>query len=75
MKAMLTVVGAVAALHGLLCGVLFHGDHDKVIDYRSTLRHKARLKPTDRLVVLPGARHNGMTDNPEYRREIVRLLE
>ena len=46
MKAMLTVVGAVAALHGLLCGVLFHGDRDKVIDYRSTLRHKARLKPT-----------------------------
>ena len=71
MKAMLTVVGAVAALHGLLCGVLFHGDPDEVIDYRSTLR----LKPTDRLVVLPGAHYNGMTDNPEYRREIVRLLE
>ena len=71
MKAMLTMVGAVAALQGLLCGVLFHGDRDKVIDYCSTLR----LKPTDRLVVLPGARHNGMTDNPEYRREIVRLLE
>ena len=55
--------------------VLFHGDRDEVIDYNSTLRLKALLKPSDTLIVLPGARHNGMTDNPEYRREIVRLLE
>jgi uncharacterized protein len=54
--------------------VLFHGDHDEVIDYNSTLRLKALLKPTDRLIVLPGARHNGMTDNPTYRREVARLL-
>jgi pimeloyl-ACP methyl ester carboxylesterase len=55
--------------------VLFHGDRDEVIDYNSTLRLKALLKPTDRLIVLPGARHNGMTDNPQYRREIARILE
>ena len=55
--------------------ILFHGDHDEVIDYNSTLRLKALLKPTDKLVVLPGARHNGMTGNPDYRREIARLLE
>ncbi|MCI1190127.1 alpha/beta hydrolase [Hymenobacter sp. DH14] len=55
--------------------VLFHGDRDEVIDYNSTLRLKALLKPTDRLVVLPGARHNGMTDNSDYRREIAQLLK
>lgn len=55
--------------------VLFHGDRDEVIDYNATLRLKALLKPTDKLVVLPGARHNGMTDNPDYRREMARLLE
>jgi pimeloyl-ACP methyl ester carboxylesterase len=55
--------------------VLFHGDRDEVIDFNSTLRLKALLKPTDKLIVLPGARHNGMTDNPQYRRELAKLLE
>ncbi|GAA4051104.1 alpha/beta fold hydrolase [Hymenobacter glaciei] len=54
--------------------VLFHGDHDEVIDYNSTLRLKALLKPTDTLIVLTGARHNGMTNNPQYQQALVRLL-
>ena len=54
--------------------VLFHGDRDEVIDYNSTLRLKALLKPTDKLIVLPGAHHNGMTDNPQYRREVAKIL-
>jgi len=54
--------------------VLFHGDRDEVINYNSNLRPKALLKPTDEFIVLPDARHNGMTNNPDYRREIARLL-
>ena len=54
--------------------VLFHGDRDEVIDYSSTLRLKALLKPADTLIVLPGARHNGMTENPDYRRALARVL-
>lgn len=54
--------------------VLFHGDHDEVITYRSTLRLKALLKPTDQLIILPGARHNGITDNPMYQRELAKVL-
>ena len=46
-----------------------------MINYNSNLRPKALLKPTDELIVLPGARRNGMTNNPDYRREIVRLLQ
>lgn len=54
--------------------VLFHGDRDEVIDFNSTLRLKALLKPTDKLIVLKGARHNGMTDNPQYQQELAQLL-
>ena len=54
--------------------VLFHGDRDEVIDYNSALRLKALLKPADTLVVLPGVRHNGMTDNPNYRRALIQVL-
>jgi pimeloyl-ACP methyl ester carboxylesterase len=54
--------------------VLFHGDRDEVIYYQSSLRLKALLKPTDRLVLLRGAGHNGMTDNPDYQRELAGLL-
>lgn len=54
--------------------VLFHGDKDEVIYYQSSLKLKALLKPTDKLIVLPGAGHNGMTDNLLYRREIAALL-
>ncbi|MBF9141473.1 alpha/beta hydrolase [Hymenobacter properus] len=54
--------------------VLFHGDRDEVIYHQSSLRLKALLKPTDRLVLLPGAGHNGMTDNPMYQRELATLL-
>ncbi|HEX8505188.1 MAG TPA: alpha/beta fold hydrolase [Hymenobacter sp.] len=54
--------------------VLFHGDRDEVIYYESSLRLKALLKPSDKLIVLPGAGHNGMTDNPLYRRALAQVL-
>jgi len=54
--------------------VLFHGDKDEEIYYQSSLRLKALLKPSDRLVLLPGAGHNGMTNNPAYQRELTTLL-
>lgn len=54
--------------------VLFHGDRDEVIPAASSRRLKALLKPGDQLISLPGAGHNGMADNPDYRREVARLL-
>ncbi|WP_305029357.1 alpha/beta hydrolase [Hymenobacter convexus] len=54
--------------------VLFHGDRDEVIYYQSSVRLKALLKPSDRLVLLPGAGHNGLTDNLAYQRELAGLL-
>ena len=55
--------------------VLFHGHRDAVIYYGSSLKLKALLKPSDKVILLPGAGHNGMTDNPQYRRELAKLLE
>ena len=54
--------------------VLFHGDRDAVIPLASSQRLKALLKPGDRLVVLPGAGHNGMSDNPDYQRTLAEVL-
>ncbi|GAA4353447.1 alpha/beta fold hydrolase [Hymenobacter saemangeumensis] len=55
--------------------VLFHGDRDEVIYYESSLKLKPLLKPTDKVIILPRAGHNGMSDNPRYLQELVKLLE
>jgi pimeloyl-ACP methyl ester carboxylesterase len=54
--------------------VIFHGEQDEVIDYQSTLRLKAMMKPQDQFITLAGAGHNGMTGNPTYQAEIRHLL-
>ncbi|MCC3159795.1 alpha/beta hydrolase [Hymenobacter sp. 15J16-1T3B] len=54
--------------------VLFHGDQDEVIYPGSSRRLRALLKPTDRLIELPGAGHNGMTDNARYQQVLGELL-
>lgn len=54
--------------------VLFHGDQDEVIYHGSSIKLNVLLKPSDRFVLLPGAGHSGMTDNPLYRRELAKLL-
>jgi uncharacterized protein len=54
--------------------VIFHGDQDEVIYYESSVKLKKVMKETDRLITLKGQRHNGMTENPEYVRELSRVL-
>lgn len=54
--------------------VLFHGDHDAVIPVASSRRLKALLKPGDQLIVLAGAGHNSITDNPDYQRALAEVL-
>ncbi len=54
--------------------VIFHGDQDEVISPRSTAQLKQALKPGDEFISLPGAGHNGMTDNPDYQRALRRIL-
>lgn len=54
--------------------VLIHGDQDEVVYYGSSLKLKPLLKPTDRLITLPGIGHNGMTETPVYQTIISTIL-
>ena len=54
--------------------VIFHGNQDEVIYYGSSLKLEKEFKPEDKLITLDGQGHNGMTDNPEYRKEIQAVL-
>ena len=54
--------------------VIFHGDDDEVIYYNSSIKLKKLLKANDTLITLPGQRHNGMSNNPNYITEIKKIL-
>jgi uncharacterized protein len=54
--------------------LLFHGTADEVIYPASSARLRALLPATARLVELPGAGHNGMTDNTQYQQVIRAVL-
>ncbi|RSK37462.1 alpha/beta hydrolase [Hymenobacter metallilatus] len=54
--------------------VIFHGSQDEVISPQSTQHLKAALKPQDEFIALPGAGHNGLTDNPAYQQALRRIL-
>ena len=54
--------------------VLIHGTKDEVIPYQSSLRLKEQLKPSDTLISLEGAGHNGIELHPGYRKALDRLL-
>lgn len=45
---------------------IFHGDNDSVIDYNASTRLKQYFKTGDVLITLPGGRHNGMSEHPDY---------
>ena len=55
--------------------VLFHGDQDQVIYYESSLKLQQEFKSGDTLITINGLGHNGMTDHPDYRAGIKRILD
>ncbi len=55
--------------------VIFHGDMDEVIYYGSSLKLKKLFKSGDRLITLKGQYHNGITDNPQYKDNLKKILE
>ena len=54
--------------------VIFHGDEDEVIYYKSSIKLKKLIKANDTLITLPGQGHNGMSNNPDYITEIKKIL-
>ncbi|MDO6388740.1 alpha/beta fold hydrolase [Pontibacter sp. BT731] len=53
---------------------IFHGAQDEIIYPGSSEKLKAYLKPTDRVILLEGQGHNGMNENPAFRRELANVL-
>lgn len=54
--------------------VIFHGDEDEIIYYGSSLKLQTAFKKQDTLITLAGQAHNGITENPEYKIAIKKLL-
>lgn len=54
--------------------IIFHGKEDEVIYYGSALKLKEEYEDQITLIPLIGQAHNGMTENPEYRMEIRKVL-
>ena len=54
--------------------VIFHGNQDEIIYYKSSLKLKEKFKQSDTLITLIGQGHNGMTYNPDYINEIEKIL-
>jgi uncharacterized protein len=54
--------------------VVFHGDQDEVIYYGSSVKLQKKFKLQDTLITLNGQGHNGITDNPDYKTEIQKVL-
>lgn len=55
--------------------ILFHGKEDTIIYYESSVKLKKQCKNIQKLITLEGLGHNGMTDDPNYKIEIEKILE
>ncbi len=54
--------------------VIFHGTKDEVIYYESSLKLQKLFKEKDTLILLNGQSHNNMSENPQYLKEIEKIL-
>ncbi len=54
---------------------VFHGNIDKIIYYGSSLKLKEEFKSKIKLITLDKQGHNGITDNPEYKKELKKILK
>ncbi|OYD42915.1 alpha/beta hydrolase [Sphingobacterium cellulitidis] len=54
--------------------IIFHGDHDKAVYYGSSEKLKETFKKGDQLITLKGEGHNDFTKNPQYLKEIKKVL-
>jgi pimeloyl-ACP methyl ester carboxylesterase len=54
--------------------IIFHGRQDEVIYYGSSIKLKKHFKESDVLITLEDQGHNEMTDNPQYKAEMEKIL-
>jgi pimeloyl-ACP methyl ester carboxylesterase len=55
--------------------IIFHGDKDNVIYYKSSVKLMKFTKPGDILITLPGQGHTGIIHNQEYLKELKKILQ
>ncbi len=55
--------------------IIFHGEKDEVINYKSSLKLKENFKKGDSLIILKNQSHNGITDNLDYQNSMKKILE
>lgn len=55
--------------------ILFHGKEDQVIYHESSLKLKEACKSIEKVILLDKLGHNGMTDDPNYKMEIKKILQ
>lgn len=55
--------------------VIFHGNKDSVITVDQSYQLRTLLKPGDRLIVLDGQGHDGITENREYLEALKEILD
>jgi pimeloyl-ACP methyl ester carboxylesterase len=55
--------------------IIFHGDEDDVIYYKSSIKLQKHFKPSDRLIKLEGQGHNGINYNSKFQEELKNLLK
>lgn len=54
---------------------IFHGTSDEIIQYNSSLKLEKLFKPKDSLILLEGEKHSTISNNPQFQKELKRLLE
>lgn len=53
---------------------IFHGTGDWVVPYRSGVRLKKFLKPSDVFIKIPDGSHNNLSESPDYQQSLDSLL-
>ncbi len=53
---------------------IFHGNRDRVIDYKSSLKLKDEFKNKVSLITLKNQDHNGINKNDDYKKELKKIL-
>jgi len=53
---------------------IFHGNKDSTFNISQSYKLEKLFKPRDELIVLNKQGHNGFTENPEYLKELARVL-
>ena len=54
---------------------IFHGDKDKLIPLKSSIKLKKHFKTIDTLFVLPETGHHGFSKNEIYQQEVAKILK